>query len=85
DSSEQYDRGSKFHKYCSLPSFKEYVLISQHRPVVDVLFRQEKTYWRMTTTIGLDKSIYLNNIACEIPMEEIYRGCNNLLPPLVEF
>ena len=39
DSTERYDRGDKFHKYCSLPAFREYVLIDQHKPVVDVLYR----------------------------------------------
>ena len=43
-STESYDRGDKFHKYCSLPSFKEYVLIDQNKPVIDLLYREEPGY-----------------------------------------
>ena len=50
-STESYDRGDKFHKYCSLPSFKEYVLIDQYKPVIDVLYRADSTYWKMDHSV----------------------------------
>jgi len=34
----KYDRGAKFRKYCSIPSFKEYVLITQDEPVVEAIW-----------------------------------------------
>ena len=80
-STESYDRGDKFHKYCSLPSFREYVLIDQYKPVIDVLYREDASYWKMTTTIGLDKSIYLNTLGGEIPLSDIYRNAQDLAPP----
>jgi len=80
-STESYDRGDKFHKYCSLHSFCEYVLIDQYKPVVDTLYRDNKSYWKMVTTIGLDKSIYLNSIQADIKMKDIYRNVNNLNNP----
>ena len=40
-STERYDRGDKFHKYCYLTSFKEYVLIDQYKPVVDILYKAD--------------------------------------------
>ena len=80
-STESYDRGNKFHKYCSLSSFCEYVLIDQYKPVVDTLYRADKTYWKMVTTIGLDKSIYLNAIQAHIKMEDIYRNVSKLDNP----
>lgn len=80
-STESYDRGDKFHKYCSLPSFKEYVLIDQYKPVIDVLYREESTYWKMVTTIGLEKSIYLNSVDAHIEMADIYRNAQNLAVP----
>lgn len=76
-----YDRGDKFHKYCSLPSFQEYVLIDQHKPVVDVLFR-EPGYWKVTTTIGLDKSISLGSLGFDIPLSAIYRNVQDLGEPI---
>lgn len=80
-SSEHYDRGDKFHKYASLPSFKEYLIIDQFKPVVDVLFRADPTYWKMVTTIGLDKSIYINTLKTEISMKDIYENTKGLKEP----
>lgn len=77
-----YDRGDKFHKYCSLPSFQEYVLIDQRQPVVDVLFREEPGYWKMTTAIGLDQSISLGSLGFDIPLSAIYRNVQDLGEPI---
>ncbi len=73
-----YDRGSKFRKYCSLPSFKEYVLIAQDEPVVEVLFR-DKDFWRMTTVIGLDKSVTFDSLGITIELKEIYKNVQGLI------
>ncbi|MEM1320304.1 MAG: Uma2 family endonuclease [Bacteroidota bacterium] len=80
-STESYDRGGKFHKYCSLESFCEYLLIDQYKPVVDTLYRADNKYWKMVTTIGIDKSIYINSLDCSITMERIYRNTQNLASP----
>lgn len=80
-STESYDRGDKFHKYCSLPSFKEYILIDQYKPVIDILYKEDSSYWKMTTTIGLDKSIYLNSLDCFLKMSDIYKNTQDLAPP----
>ncbi len=79
-STERYDRGDKFHKYCSLVSFKEYVLIDSKKPVVDVLYREDHSSWRMVTTIGLDKEIYLHTLDTHVSMEAIYRNTLQLGP-----
>ena len=80
-STESYDRGDKFHKYCSLPSFREYVLIDQYKPVIDILYKEDSSYWKMTATIGMDKSIYLTSLDCYISMADIYRNTQNLAAP----
>ncbi len=80
-STESYDRGDKFHKYCSLPSFKEYVLIDQNKPVIDVLYKEDSSYWKMTTSIGLDKSIILHSINVEIKLSDIYQNTQGLNSP----
>lgn len=80
-STGSYDRGDKFHKYCSLSSFREYVLIDQYKPVIDILYREDASYWKMVTTIGLDKSIYLNTLNFSIKMSDIYRNTQNLAAP----
>lgn len=80
-STESYDRGDKFHKYCSLSSFKEYILIDQYKPVVDLLHRLESGRREMITAIGLDKSIYINSVGVFVKMEDIYRNTLNLASP----
>jgi Uma2 family endonuclease len=80
-STESYDRGDKFHKYCSLPSFREYILIDQNKPVVDVLYREEPGYWKMTTAIGLDQSITLGSMGFDIPLTDLYRNVQDLSEP----
>ncbi len=80
-STQGYDRGDKFHKYCSLDSFCEYILIDQYQPVIDTLFRAEKGLWQMRTTIGLEQSIYLHSIDATIELEDIYRNTVGLAEP----
>ena len=45
DSTESFDRGTKFHHYRHLPSFQEYVLISQQEYEVTTHFRQGEDLW----------------------------------------
>jgi len=81
NSTERYDRGGKFHKYCSLPSFAEYILIDQYQPVIDSLYRFDNKSWNMMTTIGLDKSIHLQSIDAHILVKDIYRNVIDLNSP----
>ncbi len=81
DSTEKYDRGEKFRMYSSLPSFKEYILIDQHQPIVDSLFRENASYWKMQTTIGLDKSFPIHSLGFEINMADLYKKVPNLKNP----
>lgn len=78
DSSEAYDRGDKFRYYRSLPAFKEYLLIDQKRPVVQVYFRKDENIWEMREVIGLDQRIYLQSLESEITMEDLYRNTQDL-------
>lgn len=49
DSTERYDRDGKFEAYKKIPSFEEYVLVSQGEHRVEVRSRQGQTW---TTQIG---------------------------------
>ncbi len=81
ESTEKYDRSGKFRKYRSLPSFREYVLIDQYQPVVDVLFRSDENYWKIISYIGLEKEVYINTLDCSIKMSDIYRDVEGLSEP----
>ena len=75
---ESYDRGEKFHKYCSLDSFKEYVLVSSDKPMVETFYKENDTYWRINTAMGLDSSIYLYSIDYTLELKDIYLKVDGL-------
>ena len=45
ESTEAYDRGGKFRRYQTLSSLRDYVLISQDEPEIEVFSRQENGSW----------------------------------------
>lgn len=74
DSTEAKDRGEKFFAYQTLESLQEYVLISQHRAVVEQFFRQLDGSWKYVATIGLDSNIELNSLGVGIILSEVYQS-----------
>ena len=46
DSTEKYDRGEKFAHYMRVPTLREYVLVSQGEPCIDVFRRPKRGHWR---------------------------------------
>jgi Uma2 family endonuclease len=75
DSTEVYDRGDKFENYKSLPSFKEYVLVAQNKPLVEVFYREnpDDKEWQHTRYEGLTALVELRSIGCTLKMKDIYR------------
>jgi Uma2 family endonuclease len=69
---EAYDRGKKFESYRTIASLAEYVLVSQQEPRVEQFLRQEDGHWLFTATAGLESSISLASVQCELALEEIY-------------
>ncbi|MEM7656853.1 MAG: Uma2 family endonuclease [Bacteroidota bacterium] len=81
DTSEAYDRGEKFRLYRGLPSFKEYILIDQHRPVVNLFFKKDENIWEMQEVVGLDHSFSLQSMEGSIHMADLYRNATDLKEP----
>ncbi|MEK6320086.1 MAG: Uma2 family endonuclease [Acidobacteriota bacterium] len=72
-STEAYDRGDKFTYYKSIPSFREYLLIAQHRPHITHYVKAETGKWDYEETNDLEARIYLPTIACTLALSEVYR------------
>jgi Uma2 family endonuclease len=70
-STESWDRGGKFAHYRRLESLQDYVLVSQDRILVEHYTRQGQQ-WLLTESSGLDGSLRLASIGCEVPLAEIY-------------
>lgn len=76
-STEAYDRGDKFRKYRSIPSFCEYLLVSQIEPYVEQYHKLDQGYrWELQICDRLDQILTLQSLNIELPMQEIYRRVN---------
>ncbi|CAN1210890.1 Putative restriction endonuclease domain-containing protein [Tumidithrix helvetica PCC 7403] len=75
-STEAYDRGEKFRKYRSLPTFREYLLVSQTEPYIEQyqkLDSDSSERWQLQVCDRSDRSIALHSLNIEISMTEVYR------------
>ncbi|MDM8550621.1 Uma2 family endonuclease [Desulfobacterales bacterium HSG2] len=75
-STEKFDRGDKFAYYRSLPSLREYVLISQNEPMVEVYYKQDEKTWIYTVSKGLEESVRFQTIDYEMSLKDIYQKVN---------
>ena len=69
---EAYDRGKKFDHYRTIPSLREYVLVSQDEPMVQRFLRNDDDTWTLTAVSGLERSLLLNSIGVELPLAEVF-------------
>jgi Uma2 family endonuclease len=74
ESTEEYDRGEKFHNYKRITSFKEYVLVVQKMPLVTDSFRINSNTWEDTEAEGLETSIYLRSLDISLDLRKIYKS-----------
>jgi len=73
-STEDYDRGPKFAHYRSIPSLKEYVLVSQHRIRVEHHVRQPTGNWLPLAELDdLGQTLELSSVGCRLSLAAIYR------------
>lgn len=72
DSTESYDRGTKFQHYRSIDSLKEYVLVSQTEARIEKYVKQGDGFWVLSEAVGLESTISFDSINCEIPLAEVY-------------
>jgi len=84
-STENFDRGKKFQKYRTIPSFKEYVLISQKQAKVEVWYKEEVDLWRISHAYGLEGVVEFRSIDCEIFLADIYYMIDDLEDVQMEF
>lgn len=72
----KWDRGGKLLKYWSIPSLKEYVIIEQSHPQVDVYTRAAaiEDGWHFSTYQSLEDTVSLHSLGITVPMKGIYRS-----------
>lgn len=70
-STANYDRGDKFHTYRQLKSLKEYVLIEQNKPVIEI-YTRKADLWKIRRIEGLDQEIHFSSIDLTLKLSDLY-------------
>jgi Uma2 family endonuclease len=70
---EIYDRGEKFVFYQSLPSFREYLLVSQERCQIERHSRSSRGSWSGVKRRE-GQTLDLKSFDCSLAVDEVYRG-----------
>jgi Uma2 family endonuclease len=71
NSTEIFDRGEKFKSYRNIPTFKEYLLISQDKRCVEQFYKDENGQWQFGEV--LSKGILkLKSMEVELNIDDIY-------------
>lgn len=70
-STDAYDRGQKAAHYRRLPSLKEYVLVAQDAPRIEVFRRSDGGRWEFLEA-GTAESLTLESVGCTISVDEVF-------------
>ncbi|MBB3840712.1 Uma2 family endonuclease [Runella defluvii] len=71
---EAYDRGGKFMRYRMIDTLKEYVLVHQYLPLVEVFFKNTLDVWEYRAYNNLQDTVQLHSIDVQLSLEDIYLG-----------
>jgi Uma2 family endonuclease len=74
DTTEAFDRGTKFQFYQQLPSLTDYILISQHGLSVERYEKLSGSEWRYTLLDTKEKTLSLRSVGVSLSLAEIYDG-----------
>ena len=73
DSSEEYDTGAKLEHYQTIPSLRDYVIVSHRERRIIVHSRAEQGRW-MTRVAIAGGRVAVESVACELVVDTMYRG-----------
>ena len=79
-STEDYDRGTKFEHYRTLPSLQEYLLISQDKIHIVHYVKQEDATWVLSETARPEDHVQLPSISCDLSVADIYAKVSLISP-----
>lgn len=75
-STKDYDRGDKFEYYRTLPSFQEYILVSQFKVHVEHFFKTNENQWLLSEYAQLEAQLKLNTLPVVMTLADIYDEVN---------
>ncbi len=71
-STEDDDRGRKFDEYRKFDSLRQYILVSQHRPGIQIFTRLDNGMWKFDAKNSINEELELESLGISIPLTEIY-------------
>ena len=71
---ESYDRGQKFLHYQSVPSLREYVLVSQEIMQVEIYRRRQDGKWEYERLTRPEELLLFETVGCSVTLAVLYRG-----------
>lgn len=77
---EDYDRGTKFKLYRTIPSLKNYILVSSTEYAAEIYSRSENDEWVLNTAQEKDSFIHISAIDYNLFLSDIYAQVAELLP-----
>jgi Uma2 family endonuclease len=73
DSTESYARGPKFDHYKQVPSLREYLLVPQREPLIELFRRGERDEWNRLEARA-SGTVRLEAIGCALSVDRVYAG-----------
>lgn len=77
-STEHHDRTTKFLDYQSIPSLREYLLVSQHSRSITRCVRTQDGKWQIDTLSDSTEPIHLSSIGADLTFDQVYAGAEAL-------
>jgi Uma2 family endonuclease len=71
-STESYDRTQKFTSYQRIATLTDFLLVSQSEPRIEHYTRQRTGGWLLNTVTGLDSTLSISSIGCELISSRVY-------------
>ena len=71
DFTEPYDRGEKFRHYRTIPTFTDYLLVSQHEARAE-LYTRRGDHWEYREITGLDAALTLPSVEVTLVLSDVY-------------
>lgn len=72
DSTERYDRGTKFQNYRTIDTLRDYILIAQDHHHIEHFSRQDGGLWVLQEATSDTDSIRILSIECTLSVQDVY-------------
>jgi Uma2 family endonuclease len=71
-STQDYDRGTKFNYYRSIPELREYILIDQYSLKIEQFSKNNQGQWMLTEYETEEKTLSLESLNLQLNITDIY-------------